>query len=159
MTQPFIPLNPQINILLRTKSVWLQLGFGLPHAHLLSCRAPGLLSTRVTQLLHGVPWGLGFSSCGSGKSFYNQHIKKKKQDTKIRLCPWSNSYCLGEFIHMYSQCTWINVSAKGTGWVMISKSAWRTIWKWLLWGMWRIKRYPLCFWSASRQGTETGYLR
>lgn len=32
-----------------------KLGFGLPRAHLLSCRALGLLSTRVTQLLHGVP--------------------------------------------------------------------------------------------------------
>ena len=32
MTQPFTPLNPKISILLRTKSVWLHLGFGLPHA-------------------------------------------------------------------------------------------------------------------------------
>ena len=32
MTQPFTPLSPKISILLRTKSVWLQLGFGLPHA-------------------------------------------------------------------------------------------------------------------------------
>ena len=63
------PLNPRINILLRNKAVWSQLGFGLPHAHLRSCGTLGLLSPRVTQLLHQMPWGLGFSTCGSEESF------------------------------------------------------------------------------------------
>lgn len=57
---------------------------------------------------------------------------------------------------MYSQCKWINVSAKRQGWVMISRASLENNLKVVALGDVESQEIPSVFLICLRQGTETG---
>ena len=114
MPQPSTPLGLQINILLKTKHFWPQLELRLPLPT--CCPTEHWISPQLGSLSTWMGWlqGWDFQPVGGDTLVHQESFFSRLQPThvkKIRACSQSSSYCLGEFIHIYSQCMRINVSA------------------------------------------------